>query len=145
MTLFDQILGWRETVDNDIREDYLPEQIRETPFVWVLNYNEESGNTEGVIFSRAYADKFKPEGERRPALGVYEMLMLISVNNNFTVRNQMTVDTFWSELITCTLDAYGEIYRARQAEQVDTVRERPPGPSRLSYDDIVGPTFTRGQ
>ena len=89
MKISDMVMSHEKTKEFDIVDTYLPEDIRETAFVWLVTYNPETGDEENMLLSRDYVNKMKPEGNIRPALSVYDMLKLIG---NSTINDEMLLD-----------------------------------------------------
>jgi hypothetical protein len=112
MKISDTVMSYEKTRDLNIIADYLPESIRDTAFVWLGQYNIDTGEQEKMLLSRDYVNKMKPEGEIRPALSVYDMLKLIGPSFAITTEMLSTNESFMNNIV----DIAGAVYRSTISE-----------------------------
>jgi hypothetical protein len=128
MNITDTVLSAELTTEHQIESQYLPEEIRETPLVWVTVVDTNSGETSYILQSRQYVEKMKPEYGWRPALGFYELLFLRTNSveefhwSRDFVRNY---DELWENLVTNAMENYRSLVHnasEREAPSINRLR-----------------------
>jgi hypothetical protein len=126
MNITETVLSAELTTEHGIEARFLPEPIRGTPLVWVILINTDTGDSEYVLQSRQYVEKFKPEYGWMPALGLYELMFLRTERTaefHWTAEFVRSYEEFWNNLVSNALDTYHHLVdQARSTEEHRTPR-----------------------
>jgi hypothetical protein len=76
MTVEDMVISWEELSNYDVEDRYLPEGMI-TAFVWVRKPIQSANGVENILVTRAWYDKFRPEGIMRPALTAEDCMRIV--------------------------------------------------------------------
>jgi len=145
MIITDTVLSAELTLEHNIHARHLPEEIRDTPLVWVQIINEENDNISWILQSRQYIEKMKPEYGWKPALGLYELLYLKVMNiKSITWSNGYVKDykRLWDDLVINAMETYRLLVGEREEQPELPTRAWSPG--RLDYGISNGSTVDTG-
>jgi len=130
MIMTDTVLSAELTAEHSIELRYLPDEIKETPLVWVQIINLENDNVSWILQSREYVEKMKPEYGWKPALGLYELLYLAGEPEESTTLTRQHIrnySVFWTTLVQQAMETYRILRETSESEA-------PPPRRRFSFE-----------